>query len=271
MSDYGKPNTFDVKKYLEVVDQLVLADEVAFAIEMLKNVPAYYRDYPTVEMREKLKELHELTYSIWDYTRDKDEEKAEGIEQKINSPFCQPRGTVIEQIVLNYNKQGFKPHLLELGPFDYWLPYGLKAKGLDFTYEPISMTPRLEEQNRFILGDKYIDVAKNTARPLVFICFEVIEHMWRPEDIPHLMDQKLGMNQYPDVVAISTPKYTMGGGLESLKGNKFGHLRTYTPNELLKFCFDNFKYQNKNYKWYMIDSPQMLCVGSKDLELKIEV
>jgi hypothetical protein len=84
----------------------------------------------------------------------------------------------------------------------------------------------------------------------------VIEHLWNEDDIYHYY-AKSGMDA--DIVMLSTPKYTLYGGLNQWHSRELGHLRTYTPKDLLAFASKHWP----TLQWTFFDADMMLVVGQK--------
>jgi hypothetical protein len=62
-----------------------------------------------------------------------------------------------------------------------------------------------------------------------------------------------------DVVLLSVPKYTMGGGLPDWDTRRLGHVRTWTPSEFLEFA--NRHWPNRT--WQLYPEFSMVLVGRK--------
>jgi len=254
----GLPKYFYVDLYLDAVESMICADEIKFALTMLDNMPGYYRDNPPKRVKEIRAKIFEQCMTVQDYVNDRDEliEKSEKyheaeLKDHWKSPHFQPRGAIIVDLVQKLNAKGFCANIVELGPYNYWLPAGLKDQGLDFIYTPMSVNPFVKNP---------IENKVETDKPVqnIFICFEVIEHLWNEDEIIHYF-YKTQMD--PDFVLISTPKYTCGGGLPNWDTRQLGHIRTWTPNELTAFCRKHWPSLN----WYFFDHSMMVSIGSKEV------
>ena len=253
----GFPKYFDLDKYLDAVESMVCADEIKFALVMLENLPGYHRDhYP--ERATKIKNnIYTQCMTVYEYVNDKKESKEEteewykaDLDQHWRLPHFNPRGKAIMDTVNHLNSDGFCVNIVELGPFNYWLPVALQSEKCDFMYTPININPH----------HKCPVVTKVTSdKPTkhIFVCFEVIEHLWNEDEVFHYA-AKTQLDY--DFVFISTPKYTCGGGLPDWATRELGHIRTWTPKELTNYCYKHWP----QLKWYFIDAPMMVCYGVKE-------
>jgi hypothetical protein len=90
----------------------------------------------------------------------------------------------------------------------------------------------------------------------VFICFEMLEHLARPEEIFHHYVKAGGDF---DTILLSTPMYTYGGGMPNWYECDLGHLRTYTPREFLDYAKKHWPF----HKWELQTGPVMCLIGEK--------
>lgn len=253
----GFPRYFDIDLYLNAVESMICADEVKFALVMLDNMPGYFRDNVPERAKYIRAKIYEQCMTVQDYINDKEEsiEKSEihhktPLDKQWKEPHFSPRGELIVKIVRELNQKGYCANIVELGPYNYWLPAGLQDEGLDFIYTPISVNPHVKCP---------IQTKTESDKPLknIFVCFEVIEHLWNEDEIVHYF-YKTQMN--PDYVLISTPKYTCGHGLFNWDTRLLGHIRTWTPSELTLWCKKHWPSLN----WYFVDSAMMISIGAKE-------
>lgn len=250
------PKFFVLDIYLDAVEQMIKADEIKFALTMLDNLPGYYRD----NVPERAKEIRSLIYqqcmTVQEYVNDREEliERSEvhhgvPLAEMWKAPHFCPRGPIIMDIVKKINAEGFCANIVEVGPYNYWLHAGLKAENCDYIYTPISVNPHIKDPNT---------TKVETDKPIkhIFVCFEVIEHLWNEDEIVHYF-YKTQMD--PDYVLISTPKYTCGGGLPNWKHRILGHVRTWTPSELTLYCRKHWP----TLQWFFYDSDMMVSIGTK--------
>lgn len=228
--DLGRPKFFNVDQYLDVVEAMINADEVERAFWMLDNMPGYYRDHVPERATKIRKSLHRQLFTPVQY---------QGIYKSVDLyneaeaiQHWTGKAQVVEGIVRQYNEEGIAPNLMELAPGSMWLPTGLKAKGLKFTYEHKSI-------------DHVSDVPfliPEGKEPSIFVALEFIEHLWHESEI---YENYLKFNKEAKHIVLSTPLYTCFGGLDHWEERPLGHLRTYTPKEFLETASRMFI----GYKW----------------------
>ena len=263
ISNLGRPLYFDTDHYLDSVEQMISADEILFAKQMIENMPGWYRDNPPKRALEIKAKLAKQLWTITDYINDSSEINLdkEKLENSLFTLFCTPRAPITARVIQSLNEQGIKPILVELGPADYWLPVGLKVScHLDFDYFPVTLNKDAlnKVQNEYYQIDwishaeLISDEVKKSGRPVIYVCFEVIEHMEHPEEIAIPV---LKYDLDPQIVILSTPLYVLGGGLPDWDTRELGHIRTWTPKEFKTFAENNFK----GYVWdYTRDFSQVL-------------
>lgn len=254
----GRPIFFDPDLYLDAVEQMISADEIVFALKMLDNMPGWYRDHGWPRAQEIRHKVFRQLMLISDYANDSSEVELdlEKLKGRILTMFCHPRAEIVTTMVRQLNEQGIEPTIIELGPFDYWLPVGLSETAkVRFEYLPISLNSGpIKHIKANFPAIRFVD---KPGEFNLFCCLEVIEHMMDPTEIRHPLD-KLGCE--PQIVVVSTPLYTMGGGLPDWDSRELGHVRTYTPNELMAFCQGLFG----GRKWSsMSNTFGQVCVGAK--------
>lgn len=244
----GSCDNFPVKAYIEVMNFLAAYDEPMRAKAMLNMVPAFYRDNPNREMLtldhaidSKLATPHFYSQNIWDQIHEQI-----GLKGKVTlEGTC--RGVLIEEDVKKTQAHQLGPHIIDLGPGEYWVPYGLRYKGYKFTYQAMGLQNSAHAQASKELTMYFKEWTP--GQPIIFLACELIEHLHNESDIK---TDLLRTGLTPDVIHISTPKYTFDGRAERLdwmsKGD-LGHLRTYTPMELHTTVTKMFR----DYKWSMFD------------------
>lgn len=272
-----KPKYFSIDHFCEMATQLVQADEPLKALDFLDNfLPSYYREFPDP----KVKALKDRIYSkmsnvvsySW-YSQENydvanrreieinrarlravgmDENLFNGLKDMIDIPFCYPRGPLVKEKVKELNEKGITPHIVEIGPAQYWLPHGLNKYKLNYTYHPLTL-------NLQALASQPIDLYKLATKGEfnILVCFEVIEHLYYEQDI------YLQVKQYEashglkfDLIMISTPKHTFLGGQETLD-REIEHVRTYSSRDLVNYGVKNWP----EYKWNLYDHDMMVIVG----------
>jgi hypothetical protein len=236
---------------------MICADEIKLALTMLENLPGYYRDNFPERAKRIRSSIYEQCMTVQDYINDMSETTegakvyhASDLGKQWSEPHFTPRGTLLISLVKDLNKQGLCAEIIELGPYNYWLPAGLQDEACDFIYTPMSINPHAKCP---------ITTKTSSDNPIkkIFVCFEVIEHLWNEDEIFHYFC-KTQMD--PDFVLISTPKHTCGGGLPNWNQRQLGHVRTWTPKELTQYCTKHWS----NLNWYMVDAAMMISIGSKE-------
>lgn len=224
----GRSTYFDVDKYLSCVEEMITADEVQYAFDMLDRFPGWYRDNvpsAAVAIRERL--LKQF-FTTLDYAKN-GEEIAD--KETALTYLSQPHGQIVLRKCQELNDQDIIPHIEELGPGNYWLPLGLMHNGIKFTYFGPSLNQGMQSQAAFSLGSSWMPAV--TSKTTLFVCFEMLEHMKSTDDIYHHFVKHCPDAKY---IFISTPMYTFGGGMGEWFSNDLGHLRTYTPKEFGDFA-----------------------------------
>lgn len=222
MSTLGRPNFFDIDKYLDCVEGMILADEVERAFWMLDNPPSFYRENPTERMTEIRQSLHKAMFTPIEYSKADREIEGQG-------DGWPARGEVVAQLVSRLNADNRIPNLMEISPGTHWLKKGLEERGLTFTYESRSLTsapPPIHSSNINIL-----------------ICMELIEHLANPMEA---YQAYLKFEKTASYLVLSVPLHTWGGGLSTWRGQALGHLRTFSPQEFFDLCRKMF---GPGYDW----------------------
>lgn len=248
----GYPHKFNPELYCDAVEQMIEADELERAFWMLDNMPGYYRENPYDRAVKMKSTLYQRIVTVKDYIEDKDECDDAKTREIIDSTFTYPRFDVIHDEIIGLNNKGIVPFITELGPANFWLPKMLQSSGADFTYKPISIN---KEATRKFYSENEINGRSLPYK--IFVCFEVIEHLWNPNDIVHFYHKE----QIDfDMIFLSTPHNTLlGGSLEPWHTRGLGHLRTYTQQEFLEFAFKSFP----GREWEMTPSQMMVLKGKK--------
>ena len=264
----GRPKYFDPDHYCDAIEQMLTADEVITALKMFDQAPAFYRERPTERMQTLKREILQHAWNVSSYAKDPAEtyETSLAWEKKMNPgqiedlgdmidiPFCYPRGPLMVEEVKRLNEEGKSPHIWEMGPANFWLPYGLKKKGLHFSYYADTLQPDSLKEAKTRLQNHWADKA-DPDQVQIFCCFETLEHLWQPEDILH---QYHRYGASADIIMMSTPLGTLLGGVPDWHRD-IGHLRTFTPQEFLDIANRLFP----GYKWEIYPSAMMTIVGRR--------
>lgn len=277
--DNGEPIYFNIETLTKLATELVSADEPLMAIELLeKFLPSYYRENIPQEVTDLKYKINSHLANVVDYAnytgecypaseeREKELYRVRNLEMTdnpvpfndmtdmIDIPFCQPRGTMLRTLVASLNEQNLTPHIVEMGPAHFWVPFGLNKYKLDYTYAPLTV-------NILALNSMPKDLykKKESGDINIFICFETIEHLYNEIDIFIQYSQyERKHNMKFDMVMISTPKNTFFGGVPMLERD-IEHVRTYNPKEFM----DYGKKHWPNYIWSLIPSQMMVLFGSR--------
>lgn len=221
---------FDPNLCQQYVEMLVDHDEVERALIVLENVPAYYRDAVPQNLAKLKKDILQAICTSHAYYSD-------NLDQKISLEAAKYalqniRGLLIAKEVETYNKQGLTPHIVDMGPGEYFVPIGLKDLKLKFTYNDIG----LDQQTRKDALPFIEDVKRlipTREQPVIFLALEIIEHLHNPKDIVTECLRHCG--EFPERVHLSTPCYTYDASAKDWrKKSGLPHLRAYTPAEFMR-------------------------------------
>jgi hypothetical protein len=235
----GRPRFFDIDIYLSVVEGMINADEVERAFWMLKNPPAFYRKYPPKRLLEIKERLHRQVWTPVQYKG-----IYEGAKIDVENQPWPLRAQKLEEIIRANN--GGLAHVMELAPGGHWLAEGLKHKGLRFTYESLGLDGEWAESEK--PGPKFGD--------WIFCAFEIIEHLSNEWEI---YQNYLKFNKPADIVMLSTPLFTYGGGMDNWQSRELGHLRTYTPEEFHSVANQMFS----GFQWHCLTDDTILLIGRR--------
>lgn len=252
----GHALTFDVDMCVKYVESLVNSDEVERALLVLDNVPAYYRRNADPRLTALRKEIVHSICTIHSYTDDQHDcdVKAEHNLFQIENLL---RGKLMLETVKALNAKDQTPLIIDYGPGEYMLPLALKEGGYLFGYKPLFLDKKAYTQ--------FFSLSKGWAprkgdSPVLFVAWEVIEHMPHPED---LATEALRCNngEWPDEVHLSTPFCTFDGSEKKWrKPGGLPHLRAYTPEEFLIAARNIFP----GYAWQLYLTNIMSLVGKRE-------
>lgn len=226
---------FDVKPFIQTAEILLAADETIRALNVLNNLPAYYRDNEPIEVTDLRNEIMARLATPSFYATHSGCELTTSKDSMLNMQHTL-RGALILEDVKRCNEVSAIPMIYDLGPGEYWLPILLKHHNLKFSYKPIYVnSPTFEHYKSQIEDVMNIE----TEGPKIFVACEIIEHLWNEAEIVHEMYRHCGL---ADVIHVSTPKYTFDTGCMDFrtKGD-LGHLRAYTFMDFKRKIEDLFK------------------------------
>ncbi len=235
----GEIENFDVTPFLQAANRLFSADEFERGILILDNLPSYYRDNQPKEVVDLKAKAYARMVSIVDYASNEKDmifnlERALAIVQEV------PRGIEVCDFVKKHNNSGVTPHIVDMGPGEYWLALGLKQLGLNFTYYGHGLNKKQELRVKDYLGNTWQD--ESCGVPTLFNATEIIEHLPKPKfDIPQLFYRKC---PNAECILITTPLYHYKTNEDwddhSSYGGYIEHLRAYTPAEFAAAVRDMF-------------------------------
>lgn len=255
MGNWGEMVEFKLDAFLTAASELVRADEAERALWLLDNLPAYYRDHQPEEALELKREILKRIATPRSYiASDKDMHLEPEYHVNMDRSL---RGQLLVQEVIWLNEAGFVPHIVDCGPGEYWLPMLLNRKECKFTYQPVYLNEMAYQKAKSVIPN----FAPNPGnQPVIFVACEIIEHLWREED---LRTEMLYHADLADIVHVSTPKYTFGHNYTEWRETKktIEHLRSYTPNEFA----NKVVYMFPEYKCQYMDSEimHMRCLLQK--------
>lgn len=257
--DIGKCQFFRIEPFLDAANILVAADEPMRAIELLKQLPGYYRDNPPKEALDLIAKIHALLATPHFYMNNEPDKlvRVDMAEATVNQTL---RGKLIDQDVKAYNDKKVTPHIVDLGPGEYWLPIGLSRLGRHFTYQAIGLCSDAKEEAKKHLIGHLVDAKPAHNPPTIFVACEIIEHLHNESDI---LVEFMRARAEAEIIHVSTPKYTFDTRQSQIDWEKkgdLGHLRTYTPREFEMVVCKMFP----DYNWGYCDSQIMHLRGHKN-------
>lgn len=220
-------NNFNVQCFLDAANELVRADEVERALHLLDNLPASYRDNPPKQVTSLRNEILARVATPVSYVTIENSYGPD-LDDRHDMGKSSLRGQMTCTDVKAYNGKGLCPHIVDFAPGEFWLPAMLTKAGLQFTYWPVLLNkgalPKLKEQ--YAISEKPFE-----SLPFIYTAFEIIEHLWRPEDIK--AEALRWFPRLPDIIHVSTPLYSFDTACENWRNRDLlGHLRAYSPGEL---------------------------------------
>lgn len=250
MTNLGRPFYFDPDLYLDAVENMIVADEIIFALKMLDNMPAWYRKHPPQRAVEMRKDLLAKVWTVFDYSRDADElETMDGLQFGEDIRYY-PRLSILRYFVSDLIYNGHRVNIYEFCPGNFSVIKYLHALGLDFGY-------KCENVNQKTIGQVDGLLALHPIKDNgfnIFINFEVIEHLWDAEITLEHWASRVKANAF----MISTPFGCMGGGRADWNSRELGHVRTFTEKELMDIV--QKIWPGKHY--YHVLSTMQVAIGS---------
>lgn len=237
----GKPNDFDVDKFVDVVENFVKCEEIETALWMLDHAPAWYRENGDARIDKLRLDIVKSVAMPADYSKQSNETYEDSTAHELSCGFpcieekitgIAPRGPMALELVKKLNAEGKVPQIVEFGPSDFWMAYGLKAQGCNFKYKPLTLNKTAEVDAHIRLFDYWMEEMDYT-QPYIYIACEVVEHLTNVDDVK-IYSEKCGRS--PDYVLFSAPRNCFLGGRPEWRKYKQEHLRTFTPKELTELA-----------------------------------
>jgi hypothetical protein len=262
-ANVGRPYFFDLSKFIETVEMVIRSDEIQGALKMLDPdygiLPGWYRDNYPQELTAIRNRLYEQCYDPFDYASDQDEASfsREEIEEQCLSPYTNPRADILFNDIKQMNAEGMMPWIFEISPSHGWLPLGFSKRELKFTFFGKNLNQKALDKIKHWLPFGVWADRPHPGQSKILVCFEALEHMWNPHDLEQSA-KKIGQDF--DLIYLSTPKYTLFGGLPDWSTRRLGHVRTWTPKEFVEFASKSFP----GHSWTYFDSHSMVIKGVRN-------
>jgi hypothetical protein len=243
---------FSENLFADMVEVYVQADEPERGLWVLDNLPSWYRDNPPPRLKKLKKEILSALITPRGYMQSNLDDHVRVGEAAKYTLEGLLRGKLIIEAVKKQNEKGITPHVIDMGPGEYFIPNGLKELGCSFTYEDIGMDQCTRAATQDLVR------TKATHEYTIFVANELIEHLASPLDMAieaHTHSNRL------DEIHLSTPLYTFDTQYkEWRKPNGLPHLRTYTPTEFIAAAVSVFP----GYAWELTnDGDLQSLVGKK--------
>lgn len=240
--------------WLDVARELLRFDEVERALTILESLPAWHRDHPIPEIERMKLDIKAALITPHAYmTADLDSEVT--VEGARNNVLYMLRGKILVKEMDHL--KGQNPHIVDVGPGEYWVPIGLHALGYQFSYQPVGMDVSARKK-----ADPHIrHLPTEKAGPTVFVAHEIIEHLPSTQDLT--IEALRYCGGWPDYVHLSTPCYTYDVQEKNWnRPNGLPHLRAYTPQEFVAEAKKLFPGYNWEWQSDQIQSLRGYKVGN---------
>lgn len=260
MNEIGKPLYFSLEAHVAAVESLVRSDEIELALRVADMVPSWYRvpaNYPP-ELAEIKRVVARQLYDQVEYSNDNEEAECtrEFGESQWGTAYMHPRDQIITQIVRAAHNSRQSAWIFDLGCSHGNLPLGLlKELGPGFTYKGVGLNWRIVQMVREWARDVWRDESEPQQLKVLY-CSEVLEHASRLEDV---VTTALKECVDWDVVLLSVPLNTLGGGLPNYHDRRLGHVRCFNEQELFEFASKHWPGRT----WEMTLAASMVIVGRK--------
>lgn len=245
---------FDPIKCEEYVRMLIDYDEVERALLVLNNIPAEFREHTPWNLIELKATIQGSICTPHTYL-DCDLDSTVSVESALSVMKNTIRGRIIEAEVKRYNESGITPHIVDMGPGEYFIPIALKELNHRFTYSPLAMDQKAKAAARDYFRPFLADKPDS---PTIFVALEVIEHL------PHTGD--IAIEAYkntcgrPERIHLSTPHNTYDARPKNWEHRSgLPHLRAYTRDEFIQEAFKLFP----DYAFQLYDDKVMSLRGMR--------
>jgi len=218
----------NLQPFLDVAEILVRLDETERGLLILDNLPAFYRDFPPIEVRNLKSEIMSKITLPHDLLGD-DRELPKTDEWSVQFLNGTARGLQLKELVKELNDKQIFPHIHDLGPGDFTFVLGLNKLGFEFTYSCLTLNRNAELDVSKRLGSKYKETPVENA-VTIFVAYEIIEHLHNPMEIRQAFDR---LKVMPDYILLSTPKYCYAEGTPNWRTEGIHHLKVFTPSEFM--------------------------------------
>lgn len=259
MQDIMENELFKAQQVIDYAQMLANHDEVERAIWVLDNVPAKYRETKPKELLDyRAKLVASMTTPHAYMTSEFDGDLAPFVEIAKDLMTFTVRTKLIMEEVKKYNAQGLEPHIVDIGPGEYIIPFGLYKNDCKFTYWDVGLDRKTQSQAYPLLAELGIRKDVRNHSPTIVIANEIIEHLHNPLDLA--IDALRWTDVWPDRIHLSTPLFSFDVNDKSvLTRGKTQHLRAYTPQEFMMEAMRIFP----NYTWQLYANTIMSLRGMR--------
>jgi len=256
--ELGKPLYWHGADHVRAVEQMIRADEIELALEMCERLPAWYRipeNYPP-ELKEIKRVVARQLYDQIEYANDDEEANCtrEFGEAQWTNGYMHPRAEIIERIVRTVDELE-KPWIFDLGASHGNLPLGLMQAKCKFHYKGVGLNWRIIQKVREWASGHWREKPAPGQTTILF-CSEVLEHASRMQDIVVTANKEC---VEWDVIVLSVPFCTLGGGLPNYADRRLGHVRTLNAQDLFAFANKHWP----GYAWELTIAASQVIVGRK--------
>lgn len=246
---------FDTESFVKVVNEYLRLDEVERALWLLDNLPAKARDFPPMELIKLKQDILGAIVTPHAYQSCDLDSQIQPDSVNVQHLNRYLRGILVQEEVKRFNDLGLTPHIVDVGPGEYFVPLGLQTMGYRFTYWDIGMDKKTSQVAHPRLSQVRMEPI-HSNQPVIFLALEIMEHLPEPRDL--LTECLRHCGRLPERVHFSTPMYCFDENPKAWnKPCGLPHLRTYTPGEFMETVQKLFK----GYQWELYQSECMSLRG----------